>query len=52
MLSDWGVRYVLLRPIDFPDWPEAESAIADQVNLRLAYDDGVVRAYELTEWRQ
>jgi hypothetical protein len=51
VLRGWGVRYVLLNRADFPDWPEVESQIAAQPHLRLAYDDGAVRAYELTEWR-
>jgi len=51
VLLDWGVRYVLLRPDDFAGWPEVERTIAAQPRLRLAYDDGAVRAYELTEWR-
>jgi hypothetical protein len=38
-------------PTDFSDWPDLESHIADQSRLRLAYDDGDVRVYELTEWR-
>jgi hypothetical protein len=50
VLLGWGVRYVLLNRTDFPDWPEVESQIAAQSRLRLAYDDGDVRAYELTEW--
>jgi hypothetical protein len=51
VLRDWEVRYVLLSPTDFSDWPEVESRIAAQPRLWLAYDHGAVRAYELTEWR-
>ena len=51
VLLDWGVRYVLLRPDDFAGWAGVERTIAAQPRLRLAYDDGAVRAYELTEWR-
>ncbi len=51
VLLGWGVRYVLLSQGNFPDWLEVESQIAAQPRLRLAYDDGDVRAYELTEWQ-
>jgi hypothetical protein len=51
VLLGWGVRYVLLNQTDFADWPDLASHIADQSRLQLAYDDGDVRVYELTEWR-
>jgi hypothetical protein len=51
LLRDWEVRYVLLGAMDYPDWASLQSQIETQPRLRLAYDDGAVRAYELTEWR-
>jgi hypothetical protein len=51
VLLEWEVRYVVVNPTDFPDWPVVRSQIAAQGRLQLAYDDGVTRAYELTEWQ-
>ncbi len=53
VLLGWEVRYVLLNPKDFRDWSNIQPQIAAQPRLRLAYDDGTVRVFELmpTEWR-
>lgn len=51
VLLGWEVRYILVNPANFSDWPDMESRLAAQPRLRLAYDDGTVRAYELMEGR-
>jgi hypothetical protein len=45
LLRDWEVRYVLLNATDYPDWASLQSQIKTQPRLRLAYDDGAMRAY-------
>jgi hypothetical protein len=51
VLLGWEVRYVLLSPTSFSDWPLAQSQLASQPRLRMAYDDGEVLVYELMEWQ-
>jgi len=37
-----------MNPTDFGNWPMVRSQIVAQPRLRLANDDGPLRAYELT----